>query len=127
MKITLSVQEDKEMRDYVKDLIRGQVVSVVRGEIIEIAKDEICRKLENTGTEIIQLWVKQAITNATREYIDENFNKSKLVQYHIRPKVESGVSRLIQDVDLESMVNKECSNIVRSTIRANLHKLLDTK
>lgn len=37
-KIKLDVQEDKELRSYIKDLVRGQVLSLAREELVDIFK-----------------------------------------------------------------------------------------
>ena len=39
MKVTLNIENDAEMRAYVKDCIKGQVLSIVREEMQEMIKE----------------------------------------------------------------------------------------
>jgi hypothetical protein len=44
MHLKLKVEEDKELRDYIKSLIKGQVISVAREEIKNIVKEVFTEK-----------------------------------------------------------------------------------
>ena len=44
MKVELSIKDDRELKNYIKDVIKGQVISIARGEIREIIKDVFSEK-----------------------------------------------------------------------------------
>ena len=44
MNVELSIKDDKELRNCIKDMIRGEVLSVARKEIIDIIKDVVGKK-----------------------------------------------------------------------------------
>ena len=44
MKVELSIKDDRELKQHIKDVIKGEVVSIARGEIREIIKDVFTEK-----------------------------------------------------------------------------------
>jgi hypothetical protein len=59
MKITLSLNDDVELRSYIKDMIRGQVKSVARDEMKSIIAEAITPKI--TSKEDINNMVKEEV------------------------------------------------------------------
>ena len=40
MNVSLNIENDKELRAYIKDAVKGQVMSIVRDEFLEIVKSD---------------------------------------------------------------------------------------
>lgn len=48
MKVELSIRDDRELRNHIKDVIKGEVTSIARGEIQNIIKDVFTSKYEKS-------------------------------------------------------------------------------
>jgi hypothetical protein len=69
MKVELSIKDDKELRDLIKDMIRGAVTSIIRDELKEISRQQLSVALEKTlkdvsGYEVRQLLNRSGKVNA---------------------------------------------------------------
>ena len=57
MKLELSIKDDKELRNLIKDMIKGQVTSIIRDELSDMIKEAMEKKLgvslKNLDTETI--------------------------------------------------------------------------
>ena len=92
MKIKLDLQEDDELRAYIKDLIRGQVVSIVRQDIQDVLH------------EVVERTVNGKISTDTRlgRFIEEEILKEikkqpipQLIDKEIKNKVDEKVQVMI--------------------------------
>jgi hypothetical protein len=63
MKVELSIKDDKELRDLIKDMIRGAVPSIIRDELKEISRQQLSVALEKTY-EVRQLLNRSGKVNA---------------------------------------------------------------
>lgn len=93
MKLNLNIEEDKELRSYIKDMIKGQVLSVVREDVKEalntvlnneISKintkigDMILNEIKRRVTSVLETntsWSETYIKKITREYINTELSK----------------------------------------------------
>jgi len=48
MTVSLNIQNDEELRAYIKDLVKGQVLSIAREEIVNIINDVVLKKIGRT-------------------------------------------------------------------------------
>jgi hypothetical protein len=117
MKIELSINDDKELRDCVKDMIKGQVKNIIREELDKIIADIHLHKI---GKESIEHSIQQSIKEITygyanrytddwdlkkevREAIDKRINEyfeKEDIAKKIQDRLNSAVIKL--DVDIES-------------------------
>jgi hypothetical protein len=63
MKVELSIKDDKELRDLIKDMIRGAVTSIIRDGLKEISRQQLSVALEKTY-EVRQLLNRSGKVNA---------------------------------------------------------------
>jgi len=61
MKLNINLEEDKELRAYIKDIIKGQVLSVVREDIFNIAKQAFESRVKNQGLLSVEAIFKDKI------------------------------------------------------------------
>ena len=47
MNVSLKIENDKELRAYIKDIIKGQVLSIAREDILSILKEALSVKTPN--------------------------------------------------------------------------------
>ncbi len=59
MKITLNIGEDAELRAFIKEAIKGQVMSIAREEFVNIFKEELTRKIKGTDSPHFQIYQNQ--------------------------------------------------------------------
>lgn len=71
--LTLNVAEDDDLRNYIKDLVKGQVKSIVRQEFYTMVSEIISEKV---GTSV--------------KYIDVNEETLKMVREEIRRQLPAG-------------------------------------
>lgn len=62
MKVELTIDNDSELRQYVKELISGQVKSIVREEVKDIIQDVLFKKIQNTNIPNIEFITRQEIS-----------------------------------------------------------------
>ena len=113
MKVDLQINNDKELRDAIKDMIRGQVLGVTRTEISKIITGEVQRKMESIT--IPKYTIERAIAIAASKQV-QNWQKSTEAELikQITPTIISETkeyARKIVDIDLrrtmsEYMVDK---------------------
>lgn len=65
LRVSLDINEDKELRDYVKDLIRGQVQSIAREEVRQLILDAFTAKINATESEM-EKWIREEISRRTQ-------------------------------------------------------------
>lgn len=47
MNVSLKIENDKELRAYIKDLVKGQILSIAREDILQILKEALSNKTPN--------------------------------------------------------------------------------
>lgn len=106
MKLELNFSEDKEIRDYIKKIIDGQIRGIVREEFIKSTQEEINRKVEknpilNSDYEMRGL-LKQVISNNTKlnSYYGEKIIKETLlllvIDYLKKMDIEKIIDTLVK-------------------------------
>lgn len=79
MNVTLKIENDAKLRDYIKLLIRNQVVSIVREEVKDVLKEVLFDKIKNNTTTIVDTMFKEKIEQAVNKalslssYTNETF------------------------------------------------------
>jgi hypothetical protein len=115
MKVTLNIENDAELRAYIKDTIKGQVLSIVREEFLEIVKEELERKLKGTDrqsfTNMTRDCMKQAISDILyKEHSVGGWNKdfiapivSEIVKGYIKNKDDKDWDKMVDDLAKEKV------------------------
>lgn len=117
MKITLNIGEDAELRAFIKEAIKGQVMSIAREEFVNIFKEELTRKIKGTDSPHFQKMMSDCGTKAIKEILQKDFNVGGWNTEFIKPVVENVVNQAIQGKDWNAMVNQLATEKVRSLIR----------
>lgn len=98
MKINLLIQDDKELRDSIKDMIRGQVKSVLREEIKDIAMAEFIRLYADTSKEVIINMVKDMVEKIVKKDLvfQSTFSTGaeSYIRYYAREKINELLSKI---------------------------------
>jgi len=105
MKINIDLQEDRELRNEVKNMVRGQVKKIIKEELSSIIADELMSpdkknyyqtRLGKLYDEEMKIMVKSEIA-CTR--ISREFNKEFIV-----PEIKKHMASYIKDIKLTILV-----------------------
>ena len=103
MKLNLDIKDDAELRNMVKDLIRGQVKSVVKEEIMGIVKEVFFTKFATVDAKATaETFIKQELANLMKSQFKTNYYGSSVL------------SQMAKDAILEE-VKKSMAGILPST------------
>lgn len=97
MKVELSIKDDKELRNMVKDLIRGQVASVTREEIKKILADSIGNSSIKAG--LVES-AERIARDAVREYVNEalgGFRRERTIRDMVKDYIASQVNIVLRE------------------------------
>jgi hypothetical protein len=116
MNITLNIQNDAELRAFIKDAIKGQILSIVREEFIQIVKEEIERKLKGSDKYAFERMQKEATTEVVKSILYKKHSVSRWNTDFIKPIVESVVKESIAGKDWKTMIDTLAKEKVRQLI-----------
>ena len=111
MKVSLNIENDKELRAHVKDLIRGQVLSITREEMTEVITKEICRKLNSMESFNVERSMKIILRDMARQLLTK-WNFKKLIE----PIIESTLDE--NNIDLKKLVEQVADEKILKLARA---------
>ena len=106
MDIKLEIHNDKELRAYVKDLIKGQVLSLGREEFLDIVRAEIERKLKGTDQAYFAHMLRGCMTEAITDILRKDHKVVSWNTEFVNPIVEKVVSEILEKrVNIKQMVD----------------------
>jgi len=117
MKVELSIKDDSELRNMVKDMIRGQVKSLLRNGIEEEAKKEISRKARELT--ISNYRVENAIKEEARKFSSQI--KADVVKSIVEELRESAKEQLLRYA--RSIIDENINDVIRSAISNRIANL----
>lgn len=79
MKVELSIKDDKELRDLIKDMIRGTVTNIIRDEIKKMSEKALVKELDKK--------LKMVSDYEVRKYLHQNEKLSRDVSRAIQESV----------------------------------------
>ena len=92
MNVTLNIENDKELRAYIKDAVKGQVLSIVREEMMEIIKEELERKLKGLTSSRFDNITKDATKEAVKSILLKEHNVRTWDDSFIKPLIENATN-----------------------------------
>lgn len=121
MNVSLSIENDAELRNYIKECIKGQVLSIVRDEYIEVVKAEISRKVAAISTSNFDYLQKNAFEAAAKEII---LNKNGITDWSndfINPLaidvLTKRIEKAVEGIDWQKTVDSLAKEKVQSLIK----------
>lgn len=116
MNVTLNIQNDAELRAFIKDAIKGQILAIVREEFVQIVKEEIERKLKGSDKYAFERMQKEATTEAVKSILYKEHQIKSWNADYVKPIIESIVNQSIKGIDWKTMIDTLAKEKVRSLI-----------
>jgi len=116
MNVTLNIENDAELRTYIKDLIKGQVMSIVREDFEQMVKEELERKLKAKSTYHFDQMLENAMQKAVRSILYEQGVSDWNTDY-IKPHIEKIVKKSMEGKDWSKLIDDAAKEKVRSLLK----------
>lgn len=116
MKVTLNIENDVELRTYIKDAIKGQVLNIVREEFLEIVREELERKIKGTSEYAFKNMQEAAMTKAISNILYKEHNVSTWNHAFIEPYINKKLDNVLKNKDWNLLVNNLAKEKVRKLI-----------
>ena len=117
MKVTLNIENDKELRAHIKDCVKGQVLGIVREDFLAIVKEELERKLKGTNTALFDRMVRDSLKQAIKDLLRQEHGVGQWKEEFIKPFVENVVSSAIAGKDWNKLVDTLAKEKVKSLLK----------
>jgi len=78
MKVELSIKDDKQLRNVINDMIKGQICALTRQEVIWRVQDELHKKMKLDNADYITELVRSEVKLAVKKAIEPILGRSKL-------------------------------------------------
>ena len=96
MKIELNLKDDTEFRAYIKEMIKGQVLSVAREEIRSIIAEVFISKYGHASTTDVELLIKDEVGKYVLKQLGPNgWNKNTWVRTHAGELIKKEVENIL--------------------------------
>ncbi len=116
MKVTLNIENDAELRAYIKDAIKGQVLNIVREEFLEIVKEELERKIKGTNDYVFKSMQQEAMTKATSAILYKEHNAVNWNHDFIEPYINKKLDDVLRHKDWKLLVDNLAKEKVKKLI-----------
>ena len=94
MKVELSIADDRELRQHIRDVIKGEILSIARGEIKTIIARAVSEKAIPGNAANIKRLVETAIAEEVKRQLSGNNYNSRS---WIRTEARQQIANLIRD------------------------------
>lgn len=118
MKVTLNIENDDELRAYIKDCIKGQVLSIVREEFKQIVQDEIERKIKGSDMRNFERMQLNATTEAIRSILSKEHSISRYNNNFIKPFIEEELKTALRNTNWNKIVEELAKEKIRLLINS---------
>lgn len=120
MTVTLNIASDQELRDYIKDLVKGQILAITREEVSEIVKEEVNRKLKGKDEQALDRMIQEGLKSAIKDELRTNYGITGWSLGVIKPWVEEVMSTTVSHASWSELVKGIAKKAVENTIAKKL-------
>lgn len=107
MKVELILNDDLELKTYIKELIKNEIINISRTEIKETVTNELNKKISNTFTystnldKLIEQEVVRQVSNYLRGYW-ASYSSEYLFTY-IDSKIKNHINKYLTNLGLKTL------------------------
>lgn len=119
MQVTLNIENDKELRTYIKEAIKNQVLSIVREEFLTIVTEELDRKMKNSNLIKSDYEINKCMTSAIQNILYKEHKVSQWNRDFIIPYIEKRVSDAINSYgeNFKILVDKSVKEKINNLLK----------
>jgi len=117
MKINISLQEDKELRNEVKNIIKGQVKKIIKEEISELVSKEFEQKENDSyNKKRVERMYHDGLVVSIRNEIGKLIATKEFCEEIIKPYAEDLIKKSIANMDIDSLVKDITKNMINKMV-----------
>lgn len=118
MTVSLNIENDAELRAYIKDCIKGQVLAIVREEFLDIVREEFVDKVRKSRTVTnLDSVIQNAVNKIVKDTIHDKLNISEWSKDSLIPLVNQKLDAMLSTRDWDGLVNKLAIQKVQALIK----------
>jgi len=117
MKVTLNIENDAELRSYIKDCIKGQVLAIAREEFTAMVKEELERKLKGVDKFNFERMLRESMKDAVKSILYTEHKVKDWDSDYLKPYVEEIVNKSMKDRDWGKLVDDAAKRLINSLIK----------
>lgn len=106
MKVELTIEKDQELREYIKNLIKGQTKKILKEEIESLLHNELQLFLEKFGKESFDQLVNKVCKEIVNEKIREDFPHHSWGDRFVIPAINKFLDNYYTDFTWKEIINK---------------------
>lgn len=116
MNVSLKVENDEELRAYIKDAIKGQVMSIVREEFLEIVREELTRKIKGSVVNNSERLSREIMLEAMKGVFRSDIATADWYKDNVQPMIKAAIANLIGSYNLKDIVDKAVKEKIKSLL-----------
>ena len=106
MVVTLNIENDAELRAYIKDCIKGQILAITREEFKNIVTEELEKKIKGTyDASKFEKMHKEATLAAVTNILYKKHGVSSYSDKFIQPYVEAVLDKVLEGKNWDKLVD----------------------
>ena len=117
MNVTLNIESDAELRAYIKDCIKGQVLSIVREDFMQMIVEELTRKTKGLETKNFDRLLHNAVDKNTKELINKDYNIKDWGAQFVKPVLDTLLNNVVNNTDWTRIVDELAKEKIRNMIK----------
>tara|TARA_R110000868_G_scaffold156695_2_gene383713 strand:- start:4254 stop:4607 length:354 start_codon:yes stop_codon:yes gene_type:complete len=117
MKVELKIENDADLRTYIKDCIKGQVLTIVREEFLEIVRNELERKLKATDNYAFNNMFRDCLKQTCGEILYKECGVGTWNTSFVKPFLNEFIGKAIQGKDWSKLVDDLAKEKVKALIK----------
>jgi hypothetical protein len=97
MKINLNIDDEKEIRDMVKNLVKGQVMNIMRNDLVDIIQNSVKDKV--TGKPRVNEMIEDEIKKQVANFFKEGYAKGPgivMMEKTIQDQVSNALRQVLK-------------------------------
>ncbi len=117
-KVTFNIEQDSELRQHIKDSIKGQIKNIMREEIESIIKTELDRKMKGLPTANFEFMLKESIRQVVKEKISaDERNTKEYISDYAEPLICERIEKIIKekkwDKEIDVLFKKRINDLLK--------------
>ncbi len=116
MKLEIEISQDQDLRVFVKELIKQQVVGLIRETFMEVIEKEVNGKIKGMQTSKFEEMIQTALRNQGALYVNNSIYASKWQETQLPGMLTAAIEKELKHQDFKKRVD--------DGVRTQINKLL---